>query len=380
MPSLPGLPAAETRSGSRWKPLLLGCAALLGLGLLVGAGLAVYGMFWVMTPGAQAPTSVVVGPSSAGVVRLNRAAGDAGVQALFRRFMLELQHATRHAGGRKLPAWLEALQSWQAKQQSQNMALWLPSEGTLSLERGPADEPARPVVALNFRRFIRPMAFMFEQLAKRDPKVRVQRHAGHEVISFPHGGGLCFADSTLLFAERVEALFPVLDRLGQPPSAAPLLGDLQRLSDRWDLAGSLPNRDAAATLLAALLHAARPAPAADQGDDEQEPLADDGRDALLAAESLRFGLDVRSADELQGMLDATYTDADAAQAAQAALAAALLELQRKAVAADLRLTVTPRSEGRELRLEAQLSGVEAAISRWLADTTARAEDANAGAR
>jgi hypothetical protein len=53
MPSLPGVRAAETRSGWRWKPVLLG-----------GTGLVVYGMFWVVTPSPQAPTSVVVGPRS----------------------------------------------------------------------------------------------------------------------------------------------------------------------------------------------------------------------------------------------------------------------------------------------------------------------------
>lgn len=372
------LPGAVPARRSRLKPVLLGCAAVLGLGLLVGAGLLAYGLYWFVTPGTQTPTTVVVGPDAVGAIRLNRAASDPGVQALFRKVMLELQRAGRNSRGRKLPPWLETLQSWQASQQSQNLGLWMPSEGTLSFERGPDDERGLPVVALNFRRFIRPMAFVFERLARSDPKSRVERHAGYDVIFMPRGGGLCFASSTLMFAERAEALFPVLDRLTQPASAPPsaLIRELEGVSQRWDLAGSLPRRIEAYALMQIVLRAARPNAPEDpdetEGEDETAP-DDDPSVALLALESASFGVDVKSADELGAELRARYADVTAAQAAMAALEAPLLSLQRKAIAADLHLNLSRQAIDRELLVEVRLRGLETALTGWMADAAARGE-------
>jgi hypothetical protein len=339
----------EPRAGRRpppWTRILIGCALAFGAVLLVGFALAIYGVYWAVSPGRQVPTMAVVGPDSVGVVRLDRASTDAGMQDLLQEVMTAIQRAQLAAEQGKVPPFIEGLKRWQLAQPSGGYGMWLPAEATLSLEpRGEDDEP-RWVVAVNFRHFVRPVRTMIEQSVGSDPKTRVIVHRENRILAPRSGPAVCFTGGTLLVADRAERLTALLDRVDAAGEASPPPPPaLRDLTGRWDVVGALDRPEEARSFAAPLL----------------------GEDVPDALTRIRFGLDVETADAVRGRADFELDSEDAALRAQPAFAAALAEWERRArEEAGLDLSFEQSLEGGRLRVDAAVAGLRAGIARWAA--------------
>jgi hypothetical protein len=343
--------------------VLLGCGAVLGLLIVVAIGLVAFGVHWFTTPGRQIPTAVVVGPESAGEVRLARLGADPGMRALIQSYLEEVEAAAeRHGDGE--PAFLRSLRDLHRAQTGMTLAQWLPSESTLSFELRPEDDGMGVAAAFNFPAYVRPIRAFLEHTAKSDPHVKFEARGSHTLIRFRSGFGLCFAGGTLLVADRVERLRPILDRVEQrPPPTASRSSELRDLEGRFDAYGVMGRPESARLFIEGLL----PAPS--------EPLATQA--ALEGLQRTRFGLDVVSADRAEAWLELVYGDATAAQAAEPAVAEALAEIATLAQGHALRLETRVERAGDRLAVPLHFDGLVAALRSSLAT---RAEQAPEPAR
>jgi len=326
-----------------WTRILVGCALAFGVVLLIGFGLAIYGVYWAVNPGRQVPTMAVVGPDSVGVVRLDRAATDPGIQDLVQEAMMAIQRAQLDAERDTLPPFLEGMRRWQLAQPAVGLGMWLPGEATLSFERRGEDERTGYVAAVNFRQFVRPVRALLERTFGSDPKTRVLVHRETRILVQPGGSGLGFSGGTLLFAERARRLTAVLDRLAEGGDAPPAPLALPELSGRWDLYGTLDRPREARSFAAPLL----------------------GEDVPSGLSRARFGLDVQTADEAHGLADFEFESADLARSARPLFATALVDWRQRAKEeAGLDVSFDESLDGQRLRTEVRLSGLRAAIARW----------------
>ena len=336
-------PARDGPRPAPWTRILIGCALAFGVALLIGFALAVYGVYWAVSPGRQVPTMGVVGPDSVGAVRLDRASTDPGMQDLVQEVMMAIHRAQLEAQRDTLPPFLEGLRRWQLAQPSGGFGMWLPAEATLSLEpRGDDDEPGY-VIAVNFRHFVRPVRTMIERSLAGEPGTRVVVHRDSRILVQRGGSAVGFAGGTLLFADRAARLTAMLDRMAVAGGSPPPPPALRDLSGRWDLIGALDRPEEARTFAAIAAV----------------------EDVPLGLTRVRFGLDVETADAARGVADFEFESADAARSAEPVLTASLVERGERAQREwDLDLSHRHRLEGRRVHLEVNLSGLRGAIGRW----------------
>jgi hypothetical protein len=328
--------------------VLVGCGMAFGLGLLASLGGGVYAMWWAFSPGRQAPTSVVVGPRSVGYVRLERAATDPGVRALFRKVITETERAQDARA--PVPPPLDVLRG--VGRAYRQFDVMLPREATVSLEPVPGRAQPQAVGAANFVRFVRPVAFGMVRAASANG--RVVPHRGYEVISARGGFGFCFAGGTFLFAQQSGSLPAVIDDIESgravPALPPPVEGD-------WDVHGTLRDPLAARAFAAWLLPR-------DEDPSRLEP-------AFAGLESVRFGWDVETADSMDATVALDYADARAASEARDALDAALAARQAEATAEGVELTTAALTRERSVVLVGAATGLERALERWIAAAAAR---------
>jgi hypothetical protein len=353
------LPASAPKQSRTGTKIVIGCAVALGLVMLVGLALIVAGGYWLVRPGLQVPTAVVVSPQSTGRLRLENAGADPGVRELMGEFFQAARDASNEANGHVLPEWVERMQSMQAAQSGQQMEMWLPSEATLSLE--PQGEEVGWVAAANFKQFVRPIAIVLGRTFKKERGVRVVVHRGREVLVFPGGTALCFADGTLLVGRPEHTLTAALDRVSPVASAA--IGPSDATADlpgSWDLHGVLDRSDEARAF--ALVLAQRMA--ASSADDDQGGPAQQA--AVAELESARFGLDVQTGDEVRAEAELVYATPEAAGVAERAWLDLITSARERAAAEELALSVTPEMHERVVRLRARVTGVKNALPKYAA--------------
>lgn len=353
------LPAPVPKQSRTGTKIVIGCAVALGLVVLVGLAVIVAGGYWLMRPGLQVPTAVVVGPQSTGRVRLENAGADPGVRELMGEFFQAARDAGNEANGHVLPEWVERMQSMQAAQSGQQMEMWLPREATLSLE--PQGDEVGWVAAANFKQLVRPIAMVLGRTFKKERGVRVVVHGGREVFVFPGGTALCFADGTLLVGRPEHTLTAALDRASQ--TASPALrtsGAATDLFGAWDLHGVLDRSDEARAF--ALVLAERMA--ASSADDD--PSGAGQQAAVAQLESARFGLDVKTGDEVSAEAELVYATPEAAGVAERAWLDLITTARERAAAEELALSVTPEIHERVVRLRASVSGIKNALPKYVA--------------
>src|SRR4029078_13008948 len=154
------VPQPATKKGRAGKRILVGCLIFLGVGVLLVLGLVLAGGYWFTKPGHQVPTLTVVSPQSVGQVHVFDLGADSGTRELLREFLQASQRANAEPSAQMLPEWLKRRQSLQAAQSSEQLELWLPSEVTLSVEPAAGDDAW--IAAVNFKRFVRPIAALIE--------------------------------------------------------------------------------------------------------------------------------------------------------------------------------------------------------------------------
>lgn len=194
-------PSSGSGCGRKVPGCVLGCAAVIGVGLLIVAGY----LWWFLGPGDQYPTEAAAGPESTGAYQLRDLGENEGARAALEEVVREVQRRSDSTPGDQLPGWLPGDSGTLAGAISKA----LPREGTLAFERVPGrDEPAA-VLALNLRGFTRPLRMMLD-----NPENRPQTYRGMPVIS-PKGGDLNIAmvDGTLVMSDDPGALRAAIDRL-----------------------------------------------------------------------------------------------------------------------------------------------------------------------
>ena len=265
-----------------WGRLFVGCAVVGGLLILGGMAAFAYAIYWLVSAGRQAPTMAVVGPQSAGVVRVSDLAADPGTRALVGEFMARAQSASS-SGGPQLPKWLRDMHAAQARQ---GISQWLPREATLSFE--PREDGTFGMsAAVNPRGMVQPFRLALMPALSRERDATVSRHGRHQLVAFRKSGALCFMDGTIVWAPDAARLRAALDRLEPAVKNGPPAPDPARtLPGQWDVSGWF-DRPLAVTALAAAV--------ADRGDAIATALdLADAAEPPAGLRDLRFGLDVRS--------------------------------------------------------------------------------------
>jgi hypothetical protein len=209
------------------------------------------------------------------------------------------------------------MRRWQLAQSGSNLGMWIPREATLSIEEGPGQDQGRVAAAVNLRGLVRPMGLMIERMMKGDSKTRVVVHGDHEVVVSPGGSALSFAEGTVLFGSSAQEVTTVLDRWARGSAAAPRLpASIEDLSGRFDVYGSLHRAEEARSFLALVVVATG-----------QEKLDDSAISRLASA---RFGIDARTADEAEVLVELAYETPEAAQDAERTLAGLFSGMQARA--------------------------------------------------
>src|SRR5688572_24069251 len=146
-------PEAAKRSAGTplWLKVAIGCGAIAALGAVILFVAFGAGMYWLISPGAQVPTAVVIGPESTGVMRCDDLAADPGARAL----VVNLFESLQKAGDRQaeMPAFLRSMQEWNRAQTGHQLMQYMPSEVTMSLEPD-LEAGYQAVTAVNFRAYV----------------------------------------------------------------------------------------------------------------------------------------------------------------------------------------------------------------------------------
>lgn len=343
----PAAPAAAAPPA--WGRLFVGCAIAGGLLVIAGLAAFLYATYWLVSAGRQAPTAAVVGPRSAGVVRVSDLAADPGTRALVGEFMARAESASA-GGGPQLPKWMRDMQAAQARQ---GITQWLPREATLTFEPG-ADGDFGMSAAVNPRGMVLPFRLALMPALSREKDATVSRHGRHQLIAFRKSGALCFMDGTIVWAADAERLRAALDRLERAISkGAPSPDPARALAGVWDVSGWFDRPLAATARAVALAERGEAVGTAIGLGDEREPPA--------GLRGLRFGIDLRSRSDAEAALDVAFASVEDAAAAEPRLTAAL----RRRVEQEPGLTarLTPTVEGDHLRYALALHDLDRMIAR-----------------
>lgn len=383
----PPLPAPRQPT-SPWLKALFGCAIGCGVLALLAFLAAGAGMWWLVSPGEQVATAGVAGGESLAVVHFAGLNHDPGVRELLTRTFLEMQRAADRQRAEETPEalrWLEEMS--RAQSDPSGLAMWIPRELTVAVERGADGEPAY-LVALNLASFPRLIRTVVRQIARSgeaEGEVARERHRGHEIEILGPGGALGFAGSTLLFASEPALMRRALDRLDDGPEPGPMAPFAPGgAGGRWDVEGTLLDHDGGlGDLLAGLMApGADPAPPGAEPPGLEAPLALEAPPVAAerpapAVESATFGIDVVSGDRIEAELRLDCASAAGAREWLTRLEEAARRLEAEHGRGALAARIDGTVEGARLRAEIELTGVgawlESAVAEWMAEPPAGAE-------
>lgn len=386
----PGRAAAPTLGGhakpsSPWWKVLAGCAIGCGVVGVAVVAFLIWGAWWVVSPGAQVSTDLVITPEAVAVVHL---AGDErahGLTRLLGAVMGEHNRRQRQAAARELPdslRWLERLGTAQDAQTADAIGMWIPSEATLAVLPAP-DGRRHLALAANFRGFVRPIRAIITSAARGEGgHGSVYTHAGHEVTRFSNGSALSFAGGTLLWADQAELVEAALDRVeAETEAAGPAFlpeGAYQRLTAGHVLVGAADNRTGHLTALARDSILARAEDADEDGPEPPAEAPEPPPNPLLALverlEATTFAVAIPSADRADVTLTGVALDTAAAEAWRAALAERLGGLRERAAAEGLEVEPVLGVAGRDVTLVLRISGLRSLIDAWAEESAAQIAD------
>jgi hypothetical protein len=330
-------PAAKPASSGcgKWA---IGCAIGCGAVVLLAVIAAGVGSWWMVRPGKQHATAAVVSPQASGAFAVGDLGSDPGVTALLDNFMREAQRQQN----RDAPEWVRQMQQMSAASGSPTTGfrMFLPRQATVSLEPSTEgrDGPA-VVAALNPRGFTRMLHFF---LARGD--TLAGKHRGHDVLRLSDDAWGSLVGGTLLVSNEEQALHRGIDRfLDGPAAAAPAPVNLGLPSRPWDLTGSIDERDEG---FARVLWGDEPAP--------------------IGVRRAALGVDVATSDRTSGRVALDCESAEAAAAALVALDRRVAERAQRLAERGMQLRAASRVEGSRAVVDWEVTGVDAAMSAWLA--------------
>jgi len=332
--------------------------------VLAAVALLIWGACWVVTPGQQVPTDVVITPDAVAVVHL---AGDERAQGLVHLLgaaMTAHDRRQRRAAARETPdlmRWLERFGAGQETQPADAIGMWIPKEATMAVLPAAPDE-GRVVLAANFRGFVRPIRAMLTAGARGDGgKASVYTHAGREVARWPGGGALALAGGTLVWGEREALVEAVLDRIAARAAATgPAFlpeGAYERLQADHALVGAADNRNGALT---AMLRRAAARAGGEAPELPPHPLVD----LVERLETATLAVAFPSSDRARVKLTARCRDEEAAEAWQNALFDLLEAVREDAAKHGIEIGPELRADGREVTAVIHLAGLRNLFEAW----------------
>jgi hypothetical protein len=333
--------------------------------LLLAVGITGWVVFRRLAePAEPVAAEAFLGRDAEGWARLCSVRSDPGLRGLVSHFVSEVQRQDSEKQREALPEWARGLH--ELAEANRNDAAWLgkllPGEGLVRFEISPETGELATVAVLDGGLLARAVGWT----SSWDQSTETYR--GFQLIPLDNGSYLGLKNGNLLAATDYWTLERAVGRLegetaegaDAEPAPRPLPEGLEE--ERWDLAGVLDNRqgafhDTLAGLAASwprVLSAEEPRPEEAPGEGAALPAAD-------AVESASFGLDVVTADRLEGRIELEAADPVAAWAWAERLAAGNGWQQD-----GLRLTVRSRNEARRVVADLELEGVEGWMTRALA--------------
>ncbi|MCU0290948.1 MAG: hypothetical protein MUF10_03025 [Thermoanaerobaculaceae bacterium] len=382
-------PSGPRTAPSPWRKVLVGCAIGCGVVGLAVAAFLIWGAWWVVAPGSQVSTEVVLVPEAVAVVHF---AGDERARGLVELLGTLVTESGRRQNARtfsKLPEswrWLERLGAGQDQRAAGGMGAWVPSEATLVVVTG-QDERRHVVLAANFKGFVRPLRALVTSSARREGKAStVTTHAGREVTVFSDSSSLSFVGGTLLWSDDTRLVEAALDRADDgPPARSPSFLPEDRyagLKEGRVLVAAATNRTGLLTTLgtfasvrgpsdspaAGKVTAELPAGAADSPENPLVPLVEGLDQATLA-------VTVPTRDRAEIELVLVPADPAALQPWRALLTERLEAVRLAAAAHEVQLDHDLRVEGDRVVAAVRMSGLTNLAREW-AEVTAREDESS----
>lgn len=281
-------------SSRRLRSCGLGC--LVSLVLLVGLIVGLY--YWAVTPGPQIPGDSFVGRETVGVAYLSGLHEDPAFAATVQECLRTLQafNSTQvQASNSFLFRMFAGRRRTVGEQDVEKAIRDVPRDLALLIEQPPdTSEPGIAVVA-NLNRFPRGLHLLYSVAALIQGS---ESYRGYRILRLGKGDSpsVAFIEDTLIWAQKREVLQLVLERYLNPESSATAatVRALRLRSERWNLYGTVDNRD---DLLTWLIERS---PDSWWKGGRPENL----ESALEKVESMDFGLDVTSDGSLEGFINA----------------------------------------------------------------------------
>lgn len=323
--------SGEARSTAlRW-----GCASLALLVLLV-AGIGYAGYRWLAYTGRQVPVESVSGPGSTGLLVVDPRPGDPGVEAMKLLMTRELVDLARDRKAELPPFSPEIL--------ARAGGEVVPAQAAVSFERLAGSDSAEPVIAVNFPGHARLMGMISTRVVAGSAlgsHLSVERHGGYEMVG--SSPVICMRDGTLLLTTTREAMVATLDRLdrgdaGTPPAKS-------RLEGEWDMRGVFRGDEG---MLDWLLPRSDP----------------DAAVLRSAVETMEFGADLVTDDEMRAVLLTRCRSAKVAGASRVRMEKVLAEWAASMRGGSMTMTSKTVQEGQDLRSTIRLVGVAGAVRNW----------------
>ncbi len=341
--------APESSHRKTWPKIAMGCALGCGGLIIIGVLLMVGGFFWISSTGTQYPTEIALTERAVAYFRMENRDEDEGVTQFLSALYGDAQELRREQQLQEVPTWLQDLMEANETRQAEQIAAYLPTEVTLSIEDvGDASEPSI-IVAVNFPRFARLFRLVIFRVAAGGMQ---ERYGDFEYLDFntlepqSRGGVISFVGETFVFASRVESMLRTLDRAGSNAGNAPSneLGQaFEQLDDRWDFFGVIDNQRG---WLEGRDWFDRDSP--------NQPRVD-----LSGVRICSLGFDLLSDDSLAGRLDFDCRSSQAAERLEQELRAYMDHEIAEARSENLTLDGQFSRDGRRVTLDLRLDGLRA---------------------
>ncbi|MCP3982703.1 MAG: hypothetical protein GY716_25710 [bacterium] len=334
----------------------LGCAGIALILFIIGALL----VYWVVTPGAQQPTTLLVGEQTRDVAYFDGSDPDGGLDAMIAGILLEFDHAQREAMARNpdVPTWARKLQSLGNQRNTGSLKMYIPSEVTIVQEQFPDAEPEM-VVAGNPRYFARFAGRIFGWIADENEDLELREYRGREYQIIDGESALAFLGGTVIWSEGERSMERAIERF-TGGRATPAQQQIRENPDGWLLSMQIQNEG---DRILELLDTWREVVT----DEEALPDLEPHRELLSRASELQAGLRIVNDDAIEARLSIFTDDPVDARRIADVLTEVFSAWQTEAEAVEMRLQHTVDPGADEARVELRLSGVRGAVARVMTE-------------
>jgi len=229
--------SAEKEPTSTGFKLLIGCAALLGVGALVFGLIVAVSVWWIWSPGPQIDPLTITTPDTVALLHVDDLTQDVAFKAYLDETALYFTDASQGVRADQLPEELRWVTAYQQSNTNagEGWARVIPRNAAVIIDptlRGSTG------AAVNFPIMVRPMrAMMTLNSEGREPDSKLSKHQGRDVIQLEADSVLAFEGGTALWADSADLLHRLIDAQVDGGELSPLVDDVAALHADWSLVG-----------------------------------------------------------------------------------------------------------------------------------------------